>query len=63
MLRLLGLEIGSGPFLVLFLEFTLDPGDGEGCPDASPEKWKDPSDLYVVSIEMSCKEVACVRTT
>ena len=41
----------------------MDPWNGDGCPDASPEKRKDPSDLYGVSIKTARVEVSHVLTT
>lgn len=43
------LEVGCGPFLVLFLEVALDPGDGDGGPDTCPEEGKDPADLVMLA--------------
>jgi hypothetical protein len=38
MKKALGLEVCGGPLFGLFPEIALDPGDGDGCPDTSPEE-------------------------
>ena len=43
----LGLPLGLGPVVVLLLQVALDPGDGDGGPDAGPEEGEDPADLSV----------------
>ena len=43
----LGLPLGIGPVVVLLLQVALDPGDGDGGPDAGPEEGEDPADLSV----------------
>lgn len=46
----LGLPLGCGPLLILFGEFTLDPWDGNGCPNAGPEEGQDPTNLEELAL-------------
>jgi hypothetical protein len=48
----LGLPLGLGPVVVLLLKVTLDPGDGDGGPDAGPEEGENPADLPSISIPL-----------
>lgn len=46
----LGLPLGCGPLLILFGEFTLDPWDGNGCPNAGPEEGQNPTNLEELAL-------------
>jgi hypothetical protein len=55
------LEIGGCPLLVFLGQVALDPGDGDGGPNTSPEEGHDPADLCGVSFELVGSEK--IRTT
>lgn len=41
------LEVSGGPLFVLAIELALDPGNGDGGPDASPQEGEDPAELRI----------------
>lgn len=53
--RSLCLEVCRGPLVVFLLKVALDPGNGDGSPDASPEEGQCPSD-DISSITRDCED-------